>query len=56
MGIVHTFISSRLAGRDPGFQQVALLLGREGVAFAKDTTIEAGRLELLLRAMLGQLF
>lgn len=56
MGILPTFISSRLAGRDPVLRLVKVLLGREEAILGRDTMMGEGRLGLVLRVMLGQLF
>lgn len=56
MGILPTFISSKLAGRDPVLRLVTVLLGRDGAAVGRDTMMGEGRLGLVLRVMLGQLF
>lgn len=54
--MLPTFISFRLVGRDPVLRLVTELLGREGTALGRDTTMGAGRLGLVLNVMLGQLF
>lgn len=51
-----TFISSRLAGSVPALRLERVLLSRTGVAVGRDTTIEAGRLLVLLIATVVLLF
>ncbi len=53
---VCTFISSRLAGSMPALRLEKVLLGRTGVVVGRDTTIEAGRLLVLLIATVALLF
>lgn len=53
---VCTFISSRLAGSMPALRLEKVLLGRTVVAVGRDTTIEAGRLLVLLIATVALLF
>lgn len=56
ISMLPTFISSRLVGRDPVLRPVTVLLGREGAALGRDTTMGEGRFGLVLNVMLGQLF